>query len=407
MKKRILFLNYLIWKPADPGFQDKFVELSKYYEGIILHLGTGAIADAGEFQFISVKWKKNILLRQIGYVLFCLRKAKQKGPFDAIVSYDPLICGLTGVLIKLFTGARLVVEVNTDHFWNDTGRMPGTKRRIINWIKMACMRLTFRFADGVKCINKHLTDKYANTFDFHEKKIPVATYFSFIATEAFRKTGYTQNGSILCVGHPYDVKGVDVLLQAFNLIFSDYPDVTLKIIGHCEDRDRYERLATGNDKISFRNGMFFEKIVSEFENCRFLVLPSRTESMGRVLIEAMACGKPVIGSRVGGIPEVIAENETGLLFESENPSDLAQKMRILLDDPSLAMRMGEAGHERARTIFSPQRYGRLYNAFLEQVMKGEMEVVDQTSNLSVEINPDPDPAIHSVVPSAGIKKSQE
>ncbi|SDB58126.1 Glycosyltransferase involved in cell wall bisynthesis [Desulfonatronum thiosulfatophilum] len=404
MKKRILFLNYLIWKPVDPGFKDKFDVLSKYYSGIILHLGTGATVDAEDFQFVSTRWKKNILLRQIGYVVFCLRKAKQKGPFDAIVSYDPLICGLTGVVIKLFTRAKLVVEVNTDHFWKDEGRGAGIKRRIINWIKMSCMRLTFRFADGVKCINRPLTSKYAHTFDFYERNLPVETFFSFIATDAFHTTGYTPNGPILCVGHPYHIKGVDVLLKAFNLISSDYPDVTLKIIGHCEDRERYEHLAAGNDKISFHDGMFFEKIVSEFENCRFLVLPSRTESMGRVLIEAMACGKPVIGSRVGGIPEVVAENETGLLFESDNASDLARKMRVLLDDPSLATRMGEAGQRRAKTFFSPAHYGRLYKAFLEQIMEGSKAVVKQNPALRFEKNPNP--AVHSEDRSAGIKKSQ-
>jgi hypothetical protein len=54
------------------------------------------------------------------YFWFCLRKARQQGPFDVIISYDPLACGIAGVLVKLFTGAKLVIEVNGDHFWGIT-----------------------------------------------------------------------------------------------------------------------------------------------------------------------------------------------------------------------------------------------------------------------------------------------
>jgi len=229
------------------------------------------------------------------------------------------------------------------------------------------MHLTFFFSDAVKCINKPLTEKYSKKFNFRGRKIPVETFFSFIATKSFTKTGPNPQGPILCVGHPYNIKGVDVLLKAFNQICTDYPGVFLKIIGHYEGKKPYEDIAKGNSKISFHKGMFFNEIVTEFEECRFLVLPSRTESMGRVLIEAMACGKAVIGSRVGGIPEVIVKNQTGLLFESEDVQELADKMRLLLDNPDIVLRMGEAGYQRVKNHFSPEKYAELYHDFLESI----------------------------------------
>lgn len=368
--KRILFINYLIWKPDDPGFSNKYKDLSRHYSGSIFHLGTGAEVVAGNFCFYSLPWHTNFVWRQLSFFWFCLRKARQQGPFDVIICYDPLICGIAGLIVKLFTGSKLVIEVNGDHFWAILNYKRSIKQVIIGQIKIFCMQLSFLFSDAVKFINLSLAKIYSRKFKLNIRNIPFKVFFSYTATNAFFRSKDSYHGPILCVGHPYDIKGVDILLQAFKLITKEYPEVTLKIIGHCEDRKRYEDLAGGNPRISFHKGMFYDQIFKEFTNCRFFVLPSRTEAMGRVLIEAMASGKAVIASRVGGIPEVVEENKTGLLFESENYSELAEKMRQFLDNPDMMQRMGEAGYQRAKGHFSPERYLELYHEFLESLDGG-------------------------------------
>jgi glycosyltransferase involved in cell wall biosynthesis len=370
--KRLLFINYLIWKPDDPGFCNKYKHLSRYYSGSIFHLGTGAEVVAGNFRFYSLPWRTNIVCRQLAFFWFCLRNARQQKPFDVIICYDPLICGIAGLIVKLFTGAKLVIEVNGDHFWGISNHNRNIIQSIIGMLKMVCMRLSFLFSDAVKCINTSLAKIYSQKFDFSRRKISVAVFFDYTDTNAFIRSRDNCHGPILCVGHPYNIKGVDILIQAFNLIAQDYPDVSLKIIGHCDDRKPYIDLAEGNSRISFHKGMFYNEIVKEFNDCRFFVLPSRTESMGRVLIEAMASGKAVIASRVGGIPDVVEENKTGLLFESENYRELAEKMRQFLDNPDMMQRMGEAGHQRAKDHFSPERYLELYHEFLESLDGGAL-----------------------------------
>jgi len=75
--------------------------------------------------------------------------------------------------------------------------------------------------------------------------------------------------------------------------------------------------------------MFYDDLQKEFLACRCFVLPSREEGMGRVLLEAMASAKPVIGANVGGIPALIEDGKNGYLFESEDVDELAKKLDLI------------------------------------------------------------------------------
>jgi glycosyltransferase involved in cell wall biosynthesis len=78
-----------------------------------------------------------------------------------------------------------------------------------------------------------------------------------------------------------------------------------------------------------------------------VVVPSLNEGMGRVLVEAMALGRPVVATRVGGIPAVVVEGETGSLVPPDDPPALARAVSDLLKNPGLRERMGAAGRQRA------------------------------------------------------------
>ena len=84
-------------------------------------------------------------------------------------------------------------------------------------------------------------------------------------------------------------------------------------------------------------------------------MSSVTEGLGTSLIDAMACGKPVVATRVGGIPEVVADGETGFLVEPRDHGGMARALTSLLKDDALRRRMGEAGRARAQVRFSAGR----------------------------------------------------
>ncbi|MEU3840876.1 glycosyltransferase family 4 protein [Streptomyces sp. NPDC028635] len=146
-------------------------------------------------------------------------------------------------------------------------------------------------------------------------------------------------------------KGVDVLLRAFAAL-ADLPGVRLRLVGGGDavpDHAAHaERLGIA-DRVEFTGEMSGDGLVAVMRSAAVLVLPSLTdaESFGMVLVEAMACGTPVVGSDVGGIPHVVTPGVTGLLVPPGDHLALAAACRRLLRDGSLADRMGAAGRERA------------------------------------------------------------
>jgi sugar transferase (PEP-CTERM/EpsH1 system associated) len=238
------------------------------------------------------------------------------------------------------------------------------KKQFAGQIRLFIIKKNFNSADRIKFVSQALYDQYSRYLNLKPHAFKTKVFCNYYSTHHMRKSDNHDN-FILVIGHPYYIKGIDILIRAFNQISADYPGIRLKVIGHCEDLSPYHKLVAEHSTVEFQKGVPFDQIISELEKCMFFVLPSRTEGLPRVVVEAMASGKAVIGSRVGGIPEVVEENKTGLLFESENYQELAKKMRLFLDDEEFMHRMGKAGHERARIHFSPERYVHRYHEFLE------------------------------------------
>lgn len=107
-------------------------------------------------------------------------------------------------------------------------------------------------------------------------------------------------------------------------------------------------------KVSFLGFISGAEKYAYYESADIYVHPSRYEPFGVVLLEAMACGKPIVASKVGGIPFVVEDEETGLLFKSENVEELAEKVILLLRNKELRVKMGKAGRERAK-LFTWER----------------------------------------------------
>ncbi len=144
---------------------------------------------------------------------------------------------------------------------------------------------------------------------------------------------------ILGFGRLYHQKGFDILIQALNLLQDKINLPKLILIGAGKDKLKLQELAyTKNIAIEFLElrSTPWEKI----KNSLFVIAPSREESFGLVILEAGLMGKAVIASNVGGIPEIIDDNKSGLLFERENHIQLAELINKLIIDRVLAYQLG-------------------------------------------------------------------
>lgn len=166
--------------------------------------------------------------------------------------------------------------------------------------------------------------------------------------------------SICFVGRLSIEKGVMTLIKAVKGL-----DVTLKIIGEGPIKAVLENFVLTQQMTNVRflghgAGDFVKK---EMASAMFIVAPSQWyENNSRSVIEALAMGKPVIGARIGGIPELVIDEETGYLFESGNEKDLKEKIERLAGDPVMMERMGRAGR-----VFVEQHLNA--DGYFEKLMK--------------------------------------
>ena len=152
--------------------------------------------------------------------------------------------------------------------------------------------------------------------------------------------------------------GIEYLIKAVPSVLRDVPNAMFIIGGEGPLRSYHEHLA---EELGVSRHVLFVGRIPPMElpryyaACNIFVIPSVIEAFGLVTVEAMACGKPVIGSNVGGIPEVIKEGVNGLLVKPRDPEDLANKIVSLLENPDLTKKMGAEGRRMAEENFDIKR----------------------------------------------------
>jgi len=153
---------------------------------------------------------------------------------------------------------------------------------------------------------------------------------------------------ILFVGALVPGKGVDVLIEAYRRMKTETRLVMIGIeYPHYNYQDR-------DDRIILIIKPSRNVVLEAYSKCRFVVFPSvAPEPAGIVVLEAMANGKAVVASRIGGLTDIVADRETGILVPPGDADALAQAVRYLLDNPLDAVTMGRSGYERWMRLFTP------------------------------------------------------
>lgn len=175
------------------------------------------------------------------------------------------------------------------------------------------------------------------------------------------------------IGRLSEEKGVQTLIRAMAAVRTKIPRAKLLIAGSGPMEKQLRKLVQTTDlgsSITFLG--FCSNAFEMIGNLDVFVLPSRTEGCPIVVLEAMAMGVPVIATDVGGTPELVKDNITGLLVQSNSPEALAKAIVLLLTDRERALRMGIEGHKRAFGEFHPNR-------FIESVERMYLELLGRQS----------------------------
>ncbi|MDW8065787.1 MAG: glycosyltransferase [Anaerolineae bacterium] len=241
--------------------------------------------------------------------------------------------------------ARLIL-----HTWQNVNRPK-------SWPVWLVTRISLREADAILCANREAV-RVLRELGYHgptEVIPPIG-----VDTQVFQPLGRPPNSSVFRIayaGRLVPEKGLDALLEA---VVRLGPGAELWLIGDGPLRAALRSLAQSlgiDERVRWVPPVASEQMPELLAQVDVVVLPSRTtpvwkEQFGRILVEAMACGVPVVGSDSGAIPEVIGD--AGLIFPEGDAAALADRLHCLMEDPGLRRELGERGYQRAVSLYSQE-----------------------------------------------------
>ena len=220
---------------------------------------------------------------------------------------------------------------------------------------------------AVICISKAVEDNFAtrgladvNLLTIHNGLDPAEMRVTRDANELRAELGVSPTARLIgLVGNLKRWKGQELVIHAMDQLRDEFPDVVCLLIGDTSDDEPYYRREIEQliDRRGLNNRVVitgFRSDVANYVNLLDIQVHASVapEPFGRVLLEAMALCKPLVASNAGGVPEIVVDGTTGLLFEPKNVDALAGCLRQLLADPARARMFGKAGRRRLETDFS-------------------------------------------------------
>jgi len=167
------------------------------------------------------------------------------------------------------------------------------------------------------------------------------------------------------------------MIQAFALVVQQFPQAQLRIAGTAEATylracEKQIKALDVQDKVHFLGNISIEDVQLELSRANCLVVPSFQENAPLTIAEAMAGGVPVVAAKVGGIPGMLKNGETGLLIDPHNIKSIAQAVQKILFDEPLARSMGLRGRQAAERRFKA-------SIVCEKTLRAYQEVLEQSS----------------------------
>ncbi|MFC1491187.1 glycosyltransferase family 4 protein [Nitrospinota bacterium] len=301
--------------------------------------------------------------------LIGLRRIIQSGNFDMVHTHTSK-AGILGRFAARFSGAPPVVHTPHGHIFYGYFGEPKTKLFI--WAEKLMARwtdvivtLTDREAEEHLAFGVGRPGQFETIFSGISLKDRSSLNGSRNRTVLRTELGLPPEGElVISAGRLDPIKGHGALIESFPQVLLHCPEAHLILAGEGELRSIYEKRV---EVLKIRGRVHFlgwrDDVDDLLEAADLFVLPSLNEGMGRAVVEAMAAGLAVVGTKVGGVPLIVEEGETGLLVPPKDTDSLASAIVRLLSNPDERRSMGSAGQRKAAEFSDEAMVDRLENLY--------------------------------------------
>lgn len=266
---------------------------------------------------------------------------------QAIIAESPYTAAPALVGRALVRGCKpkIVLEVHGD--WRTATRLYGApSRRSLSPLVDAVGRTAVRRADAVRALSKY-TEGLVEEVRGNPPTASFEAYMDLSTFTAKAPAPLPERPTALFVGVLEAYKNIDGLAAAWRRVVRELPDALLVIVGAGSRKNVVDELLTElPEHVEHIEELLPAGVSEQMDRSTVLVLPSRSEGFGRVLVESMARGRGIVASRVGGIPDVARDDREALLVEPGDVGELADALMRVLGDRPLAERLGRAAFER-------------------------------------------------------------
>lgn len=323
----------------------------------ILILGSGN-------SYHATRWAKS--LSQIGQKIHFFSIHPKTKPLNGVQYYEGIFKGKKGYILNIFQLIFLVRKINPDvihaHCGGGYGLMGSIlfkRKKILSLYgsdlyiapkksKLSMLNLIFQLKkyNSIQCTSYNMA-KEAGLYT--SKKIKIIPFG--VNIELFEPRKQSNKNNIIKIGIVKKLEkiyGIDLLIQAFHGLGHLGRKCELHIVGEGTERGYLIELSNNSENIIFHGSIPNSSVPKFLSTLDIFVIPSRSEGFGVAAVEASSCQLPIIAANVGGLPEVVINNLTGLLFEKENAADLKNKLKKLIEDDSSRINYGVRGREHVK-----------------------------------------------------------
>ncbi|MFH1727412.1 MAG: glycosyltransferase family 4 protein [Pseudomonadota bacterium] len=326
----------------------------KKYKPVVICSGKGEFSRelyklGSSVYYLNIKSFKGIGLLLIPYYMIRLLLIIKKEKIDIIHNSVPRLVFISGLLSKLLD-LHLIWHVR------------------VGWADRIFDRINFYFSSKIICNSKYTSQKFINFKQSNSKVevvpngVNVADFACDLVKNNLKKNlGIYGNEIIISMVSQISRQKRQIdFIKAAKIILSKYRNIKFLIVGSEIQKNCRKELDNEVSRLNIMDNVkfidFYNPISDVFNISDICVLTSENEAFGRVLIEAMAAKKPVVGVNSGGIPEIVENNINGLLVPLKDPENLARAIIQMIKDEAGRIKMGLAGYKKVQGEYTIQKH---------------------------------------------------